>query len=290
MKASLKRLVILAVTVFIFGLAVSAGNFIFSRFAPPEPPPPPPPPAPAPAGPVLESLEVLKLQAFKKKGSTYDILIQLKNPNSEHGAEDLSYSINFLNNTDVVKKINENSYILPNEEKYIVLTNVEINSAFNGMSMDLQSVTWRRLQEFVALNLDVFDLKFERLPPENNFYARLAAFVKNNSVFGLTDIKVFGILSDSSGNIVAVNRTSIQTVLEGEMREVEMFWTDELDFDNVQSFGVYAYSNIMKNDNFVRQFGADDPVEKRGPQGGSEKQNYFQLPELFDKFQGWSPF
>jgi len=290
---SVKQLVILVITVSVLGLTISAGGFLLSRIfadnTEPEDPYQTPYQTPD-EGPSLDSLEVLNVQALLKQGNIYDIVIQLRNPNPEHGAEELRYKVVFSNNGSEVHTIEQTSYILPAEEKYIVLTNMEVNSFFDDVSVDLRDVLWRQLDDFISLNLDVFDLKLERMLDSNVFYARLAAFIKNNSVFGLTDVRVFGILFDSRGDIIAVNRTSIQTVLEGEMREVEMFWPQAIPLDDVVKYNVYAYSNVLKNENFVRQFGVDRPIGSGDSRGDADSRNYFQLPELFKRFQGWSVF
>ena len=256
----------------------------------PEPEPEPePPPYQTPQEPDLESLEVVDIYYFSKTDGRVDIALQVRNPNSNHGAEEMNYTLSFMKGGKAIKEFDDSSYILPGEEKYIVLLNQDSGGSFDNIKMDINSVAWQELSEFFTLDLDVFDIRLERLPSENTFYARLRAFVKNNSIFGLTDIRVAGLLFDASGELIAVGRTSIQTVLEGEMREVEMFWPNQVPLDEVATTEVRAYSNVLKNDNFVREYGVEEtptPPSRRR----DDSRNYFQLPEAFDNWGGWSPF
>ena len=305
---SSKRFIILGITVLFLGVGIAAGTFAISRIFPADPEPQefcgdkicnaeedylscPSDCEEIIVDPsdTLESLEVIDVYYFNKPAGKIDIAILLKNPNPDHGADEFNYTLTIKAGDTTVKEIKGSSYILPQEQKYIVLLNQEPGGNFTDIEMNISSSSWTRLNEFFSLNLEVFDIKLERLPEENAFYARLAAFVRNNSIFGLTDIKVVGVLLDSSGEPLAVSRTSIQTVLEGEMREVEMFWPNQISLGAVASTDVKAYSNVLKNDNFVREYGVDEaptaPARRE-----DDRRNYFQLPEVFDTFKGWNPF
>jgi len=68
--------------------------------------------------------------------------------------------------------------------------------------------------------------------------------VENRSSYDLGTIEVVGVLLDENNKIIAVGRTSMNTVVKNENRGFEIFWPYPI-IEEVKSFDARAYTNVF---------------------------------------------
>lgn len=229
---------------------------------------------------VLDDLEILWVDSFIVENGLFDIVAEINNPNPKWGAENIYYTFSFLNRLEQeVKKIEGVTYILPNESKYILITSVNLLNSVSDIKLTIHEIKWRKLQDFVSLELNIDNIDLKILKDNSRFDTKLTAVIINNSNFGLTDIRIRAVLYDLEGDIVGVNGTSIQSVREDEERVAEMFWTNLIPNQDVSRIIVEAYSNIFANDNFISQHVVEEEARVQRSNLPSKKGgSFYELP------------
>ncbi|MEX0870132.1 MAG: hypothetical protein WDZ39_01760 [Candidatus Spechtbacterales bacterium] len=234
-----------------------------------------------------DDLEVVRVEHARRDASSVDLVAEIRNPNPEWGVRDFEYTFALSNLLGVEQEsFSGMSYILPGEVKYIVETSVPVNYQIGDIRVDIEEEHWRTIEDFIRLDLDIDNIRFMKMENMAGEPYELSAFILNNSVFALTDIRVIGLLFNENNDIIGANRTSIQRVLEGETRQVTMFWRDgEVVEDDVVDYEVIAYSNILKNDNFIRRYKVTDGGV--GIESPDDPGSYFQLPDVLRRVRSW---
>ncbi len=206
----------------------------------------------------LKKIEVLDTQILSSEDGIADIFIEVRNPNSEWGAQNIVYNIDLLNEEgDIVRTLVRDSYILPDQQKFLVHPSVRVSESVVEIRTEITVETWRQLEDFVELRLYTEDVELTRAENQPEFSTTAKAFVVNDSLFGLNNIDIPVVLKDKNDNVLAVNRTSLQTVLAGEKRLIEVFWRQEYTEGEVGEIIIDAYTNIFANDNFIRRYGGE---------------------------------
>lgn len=180
---------------------------------------------------------------------------EISNPNQEWGVEDMRYEFKLMDGLgNEIGSVDGYSYIMPGEEKHIVFLNKKVQEKVAGVEIGIEDVKWKKLQDFVRLKLDAENPRVEEVDDDPKFKTRAIARIANNSFFGINNIEVTAVLFDSGNNPIDVSRTSIQTVLEGEKRDAEMFWPYSIPVDEVARLEIKAYSDVFENRNFLKQY------------------------------------
>lgn len=202
-----------------------------------------------------ESLKINWKKAFYSPSGSVNFVVQIENPNDNWGAENIEYTVKLLDASgEEIGVKRGSSYILPNEKKYIAELVIETKARPASAQFIMGDVLWTKLRDFVRLKLDVENPKVDEIDNDPKFKLTAVGRVANNSFFGLNDIDVVAVLFDDSGEAIDVNRTRINTVLEGEKRDAEMFWPYVISLDRIESVEIEAYSNVFENQNFLRTY------------------------------------
>lgn len=279
-----KRIIILSLTLLILGVFYVLSFFIFFRSNLVE--------ISLKERPNISFIQVQWVEFLDGKDNTVDAVARIRNPNIEWGAEKFFYTITLKDSLNKeVKTLNGTAYILPKQTSFIVIPKINIDpSKVKDIHLDITGVRWRKLKEFIKLDLNVKEVNFTNITNDPRFKTQLSASVFNNSLFGLQDIKVIGVLFNQYKNPTVVNTSAIQTVLSGEKRGVEMFWPYIISRSDFSTIEVEAYSNVFEHQNFAKQFGTEEIIEETYIQGGIQEirqQEVFRLPGFLEDIRGW---
>ena len=181
-----------------------------------------------PCGPcdVAKDLIILSQGFIQTTGDYFDLWAKIENPNREWGAELLSYNFGRQNKT----------YLLPQETKYIVEQRVE-----NKTDFKIEDTTWRKLKDFKELDLIIKNEKQELIDEK---YNRISGNLENKSNYNLDKVEIVAVLFNSQQKIIAVGKTTLDSIKIGESRYFQINWPYELS-ESISSFILKAYTNVF---------------------------------------------
>jgi len=192
----------------------------------------------------------LKSAQIVQGGSKCDVVAAISNPNGSLGAEHVPYELKWGN----IQKQGE-FYIYPSEERYVA----EVNLPCQGNDMSPQfevkePPAWIFFSGYEKPNLEISDSRFN-YPKDSYEYAEVVGTVVNHSSFDLKEVEIYAIVKDPSGNITAVNRTTVNSILVGEKRDFRVFWTHPFPKSGTGFF--YTTTNLFNSQNFLKTYSAD---------------------------------
>lgn len=209
---------------------------------------------------VLSPVEVQFVQAFKAGENEYDILAKLRNPNTEYGVRVLPYTLTFYDSSDSpVSARDGNTYILPGQTKYVAEVPVRLLAPITRVSLEFGEVNWEksdfRLPQNIAMPVTKQNIVFS---PESGTYALATGTVANASSFDLNSVDLVAVVANSNNEIIAGNKTVLNTFLGGTEREFSFRWIEPFSSDAAR-VDVYVYTNVMDASNFIKAAGEPSP-------------------------------
>ncbi|PLX20992.1 hypothetical protein C0584_04380 [Candidatus Parcubacteria bacterium] len=199
-----------------------------------------------------QELQVGTAEVLLNSNGTYDIVIKIKNINSRYYSR-FSYFILFNN-----EKLGPfNDFILPEEEKYLMLLDQKLSRRPSSVSLEVEH-SWTKLDghkikewaEYRDNYIDfIVDNKVFSNPKESNLSEKLnLSSVKfdltNNSAYSYYELSL-DILLYSRGRLASVNQYPIERIESGETRGIDITWPGKVNrADNIE---VVPNIDIMKD-------------------------------------------
>ncbi len=206
---------------------------------------------------LLDPIEILSVDVLEVRPNDYDLLVKVRNPNTEYGSEKVIYTINLADAFDnnVGTYIN-NFYILPGQTKYIVAQGVPTSGTVGNSNMIITNITWQKLDVLGKAGVKLIVTNFDYyIRKENHIFSSVEGRVLNNSDFDVNEVDVIIIARDKIGRALAVQRSSIKTFLSKSLRGFEVLWFQPFEGE-VTSVDVEAETNVFLNDNFIKSYGS----------------------------------
>jgi hypothetical protein len=200
-----------------------------------------------------EDLEIISSQAIPTQKNHVDLLAVVKNPNSDFGAKSFSYIFNlydFQNNLIISRE--GNSYILPQETRYIIEQRVETDVNISKVEFKINNVEWQELVDYQEPELLIRNPNFS----QSEELSQLSATLENRSNYDFDKIDVWAVLFDKESNILGANKIELRTVLSEEKRYFEMKWFFPI-LGQVERSDVVAKTNVFLDENFMKRYGGE---------------------------------
>lgn len=198
-----------------------------------------------------EPKEILILQTnvFNRATGKYDLFARVQNPNKYWSANVVAYKFNIIGNT----LPEQTTYIFPNQEKFIVETNIGLNGSTADANLDIISVQWKGQRDPLPdVNISFDDVKYAPVEfsseLESASYSRLTTLATNKSVYGFKKIKMTVLLT-SQGQAVGVGNVYLQNFISNEQRSVEFIWPRQFPYNSQAEFSVET--NIGDENNLI---------------------------------------
>lgn len=188
---------------------------------------------------------------FVVSGSTLDSMVRVKNPNSSFGLSNFTFEFTFIDGSgNELFSNTAQSFILPNETKYLVMQSLPLKVSPASMQVEFSSVSWEPLPGIPRLDLLLPNpsVVTENIP----FFAQLTGIVVNGSDFYFDEVVIAGVLRDSSGKLVGIRKTQARGLGSQERREYNMSWSSPIP-NTHESIDVEAYSNLFLNENYINK-------------------------------------
>lgn len=205
-------------------------------------------------------LEISPLEAFAGENN-YDLAIKLNNPNDKFLATfDYCFA---LADTDLNCGT---SFILPNEEKYILNLGQTLDGNSNQLSFKINAIFWQRVNShdipdwaayrqerlnFIVNNLDFSSGQANSLSSKLSL-SDLEFSIDNSTPYGYYEVPL-NILLYNGENLVGVNRYILKNFLSGSKRDIKMSWTGSL--PNVNRVEVQPDLNIVDENVYAKYQG-----------------------------------
>jgi hypothetical protein len=204
----------------------------------------------------------LKIEAprYFKSGDKYDLVAKVTNSNPKFSANfEACFSLGGQELTCA------NSFILPNETKYIFALGKEIKGDIKTLSYANKNLTWLRVDPHTIPNYESFyadrlnfaysDINFYNIVDstyntKNN--GNILEFkAKNLSAFSYYDVPLNIALFNGS-DLISVNYYHLQNFLSGETRSININWPG--DYSNVR-VEIYPNLNILNEAIYLKYQG-----------------------------------
>lgn len=208
---------------------------------------------------VLIPPQVVEFKSFDAGEERADLVAVVDNMNSNYGLREFRYEFVIGAEGGESRTIRGTSYLLPGETKYIVELERVLEPGENLIGFELLNETydWRELSRFELPQLIAQNLSFGVAEKPGDFFTARAT-ISNQSGYSLNNIDVVGLIRSPRDEILAVNRTSIQTVLTNERRDIEFIWDIPLTEDEVGEIQVFPTTNVLRDSEFLRRQGITD--------------------------------
>ena len=155
-----------------------------------------------------------------------DFFVHLKNPNEKQYAT-FSFCFTTTNNEAC-----GTGFILPGEEKNLLLVNSNIKSASGSAGFEIKNISWQKIKAGEIPDLSAFNkqrLNFAITEPKFSTYDDeldyLEFSITNNSTYGYFEVPLNIVISRGS-EIMAINRFVIKDLSSQETKDVRLFWPE----------------------------------------------------------------
>ena len=167
-------------------------------------------------------------RVFSVRQNTYDVGVEIRNPNPLLLLESFEYEIRIYDERDVVitKRLGR-SFALPGQTTHVIETNLESEKTIRRATFEIKNENWILFEGEVP---DVVAGEREHIISTDGAKPRsiINATVFNRTVKDYSNIEVGVVLLDQKRNIVAVSKSRIDQLKAGESQRVSFFWPDVL--------------------------------------------------------------
>ncbi|MFZ2300222.1 MAG: hypothetical protein WAW00_03780 [Candidatus Moraniibacteriota bacterium] len=198
---------------------------------------------------------VAKETAFVPGGENrYDALVKIYNPNDEIGASAFAYTVSLKDGSGAVLATRSGtSYILPQENKYILELNLETAAAPASVAFEISDTEWKRFSGYQAKpTINVYQKRYGQISSGVGF-GEAYGLLSNESPYDFRTIAVKVVLRDDAGDPLAFNMTEMRTVQAGEERDFRLIWPSAFP-GTVAKVEMEVDADVYHSDNFIRQY------------------------------------
>lgn len=183
----------------------------------------------------------------------YDVVANIHNPNPLYGGEKFYYTIEILgSNGTVLDTRKGTSFILPNENKYIVELLLESDVEPWQVETTIEKVEWVKFAEFDSPQILVKNQRAGLVEGKTD-YAQAYGLVSNESPYDFHDVVINIILLDERGVPIAAGKTIQETLDANEKREFIFNWPHEFP-GKINSTIMRAETNVFDSSNFMKKY------------------------------------
>ena len=203
--------------------------------------------------PELIPFDVKSIQLLRVGLQDYDFVADIANPNKQYGASDVSYELTLLDNaTQVISKQNGNFYILPGEEKHIIVTAIKSATEVKTAQIKIISAHWQELDSLGGTNFLVRNKAYDVLSGGSS--SELNAILANNSDFDFAKVDIGIVLLNDKNEILAVNQSDARTLLAHTERAFNAIWPFFI-AGKVTRINIEVTTNLFDNLDYVKRYG-----------------------------------
>jgi len=163
-------------------------------------------------------------QALPGGNGTYDLVASVKNSNSDWAVLKLTYVFSVDG-----QQFSGESFLLPNEDKYLVIPQVSLTSLPTSISLELLDFSWRRIKSTDSYAWPNFKVTNERLKQVSSTQEAktvntdLSFILTNASAYGYSQVPVT-VLLFRNDSLVALGRQVVDSLVAGDSKDMDYYW------------------------------------------------------------------
>lgn len=195
-----------------------------------------------------KAIQVLEVKNLGIGNDTFSSYAIIKNENADLAATEVKYTFHLFDASN--KEIHTSSnktYLLPSQQKFIILPNIKLASIPNRVAFELSEPTWKR-------RIDLPSVVLRTSIPEYGDNLETQGFiitgnVENQSAFNLSEVLVKGVVLGKEGQVIAVTQTQIRELKSKESRGYKMFWPVPLASESGGQPQIFVETNTLDSSN-----------------------------------------
>lgn len=195
-------------------------------------------------------LQIISTKAILVGQSKYHLVCVVENPNQTWLAESLNYK---FTSAKGFTSQSFKTFILPGEEKILADFDENISQSPGEIFCQFDEIKWRRIKapSYSLLEIPtkflIKDLKYI-LPSATEGRSLTEFKFVNSTVYNFWEINLLVVLYEGN-QIVALEKTKLNEVMNGEERKVKIIWPKIIPF--VSKTAVQAEVNIFNPSSFI---------------------------------------
>jgi len=211
----LKRIFIAIVYLAVFTGLGTGAYFLFR----PTPVPPLPP------APTIYPIEAIWSQAFIAGPDLYSVAARIRNPNTNFGASNFSYTFYLYDaNGVLLTTLVGESFIWPGESKYIISGGINLKKAPVKTLLQLGEPTWREVKNFSGIDLTLGNINYGKGKTGSGKFFSIDFTASNNTPYDLGKVYVSAIVLDKDELPIAAASTLLENLKSKERRLFSIPW------------------------------------------------------------------
>jgi hypothetical protein len=202
--------------------------------------------------PDLDPPQIVSTKLIKAEMDDYDFVAQILNEHKDFGASEVSYELSLINaeGKELLKREGL-FYILPGQTKYLILPHLTTETTVADIKFDIKTAKWQKIDSLEGMNLVV---RREDFMPGRE--ANLDAVIFNDSDFDFDTVDIDVILRNPNGDIIAVNKSELNTVKARTERSFRATWPFQIP-GSVDKIEIFPTTNLFLNSNFIKRYGSE---------------------------------
>ena len=210
-------------------------------------------PAPLVIAPTIYPIEIIWSQAFSAGPDLYSAAAKIKNPNTNFGANNFSYTFYFYDETGALlnTSIGE-SYIWPGESKYIVLGGINLSKNPAKTQLQLGEQIWREVKDFKGVALALSNVNYGKGQVGSGKSFEINFRAGNDTPYDLAKVNVLSVVFDENDSPIAAASTLLENLQSKENRSANISWFSPF-FGIPNSVDLTISTNLWENPELIGQ-------------------------------------
>ena len=211
----LKKIFIATIYLAVF---TGLGTGLYFLFRPTPVPPPP-------LAPTIYPIEIIWSQTFVTGSDLYSVAARIRNPNTNFGASNFSYTFYLYDANGVLLTTSAGeSYIWPGESKYIILGGINLTKTPVKTLLQIGEPTWREVKNFSGVDLTLGNINYGKGKTGSGKFFSVDFTASNNTPYDLDKVYVSAIVLDKDELPIAVASTLLENLKSKERRPSSIPW------------------------------------------------------------------
>ena len=211
----LKKIFIATIYLAVF---TGLGTGLYFLFRPTPVPPPP-------LAPTIYPIEIIWSQTFVTGSDLYSVAARIRNPNTNFGASNFSYTFYLYDANGVLLTTSAGeSYIWPGESKYIILEGINLTKTPVKTLLQIDEPTWREVKNFSGVDLTLGNINYGKGKTGSGKFFSVDFTASNNTPYDLDKVYVSAIVLDKDELPIAVASTFLENLKSKERRPSSIPW------------------------------------------------------------------
>lgn len=201
-----------------------------------------------------EDLSLLETAYVPAGSGKFDVLAKVYNSNDNAGASSFQYRFELKDaQGQVVAERTGQSYILPQETKYLIELNLIASQQPVSATLSISDIVWERFEGYREKpDIRIYQRRYQEISSGVGF-SEANGLVSNESPYDFRSILVKIVLRDGSGKPLAVHMTEMRSVSAQQRRDFRLVWPTAFP-GTVERVEMEVDADAYHSENFIRQY------------------------------------